>query len=236
MTNTTVVGPCTVIFNLTFCDQTAYAVPGNVTNFPDAVSLGTFYDDFARDMYANFNKSMQQIPCETPNIAKYSLVRGCDDCRQAYKDWVCSVAIPRCEDFSATESFLQKRNINAEFANKTFVDQNIRDTFGQMKAYNSSRVPAIDAVVQPGPYKEVLPCDDLCYNLVQSCPASLEFGCPTLGNPGYNTSYGQRQTAGDANVTCNYPGSAHTLSASSLNAVPWAAMAGLVGTVMLLLL
>jgi calcium channel MID1 len=149
---------------------------------------------------------------------------------------VCSVAIPRCEDFSATDSFLQMRNINAPFANGSKVAQDIIDTYSEMKAFSSSRVPTIDTQVQPGPYKEVLPCDDLCYNLVQSCPASMDFACPTFGNPGFNTSYGRRQTAGDANVTCNYPGSAHVISASSLNSVPWAAMAGLVGTIMLLLL
>lgn len=36
----------------------------------------------------------------------------------------------------------------------------------------------IDQIIKPGPWKEVLPCKDLCYNLVQSCPAALGFACP----------------------------------------------------------
>lgn len=49
----------------------------------------------------------------------------------------------------------------------------------------------IDQKIKPGPWKEVLPCEDLCYQLVQSCPAALGFACPigerlvsSYGKPG----------------------------------------------------
>ena len=48
----------------------------------------------------------------------------------------------------------------------------------------------IDAQINPGPYKEILPCIDLCYNLEQSCPAALGFACPLEGH-GMNYSYGK---------------------------------------------
>jgi len=65
----------------------------------------------------------------------------------------------------------------------------------------------IDQQIGPGPYKELLPCIDLCYNLVQSCPASLGFACP-LDGQGLHRSYGRNgSTEGD--ITCNYPGAAY---------------------------
>ena len=63
----------------------------------------------------------------------------------------------------------------------------------------------IDRDIQPGPYREVLPCVDLCYSLVQSCPASLQFVCP-LQNHGLNYTYGTQQGNDPTAVTCSFPG------------------------------
>ena len=57
-------------------------------------------------------------------------------------------------------------------------------------AFNSSRNPMIDTFIKPGPYKELLPCEDMCYNLTRSCPAALGFACPLEGH-GLNYSYGK---------------------------------------------
>ena len=77
-------------------------------------------------------------------------------------------------------------------------------------AFNQSRYSIIDEVIQPGPYKELLPCKQLCYGLVQSCPASLQFSCP-LQNHNLNRSYGEMLP--DSNnpnnpdaPKCNMPG------------------------------
>ena len=59
----------------------------------------------------------------------------------------------------------------------------------------------IDTVIRPGPYKELLPCKDMCYNLTRSCPAALQFACPLEGH-GLELSYGN-PTKGK--VTCNSP-------------------------------
>ncbi|KAI0422168.1 stretch-activated Ca2+-permeable channel component-domain-containing protein [Xylaria grammica] len=220
-------GACTFIFNLTVCTETRYAVPGNPEKFPNGTALAAFYDDYTRTMWDNFDKVLQQTPCEAPPTQRYSLVRDCDDCKQAYKDWLCSVAIPRCEDFSSPDQDLQMRNINAPFPNGSFVDQSIRDVFGGMKAYSSSRNTEIDEKIEPGPYKELLPCDYLCYELVKSCPASMGFACPMPGSKfGFNTSYAVPNK--NKELSCNYPGSAYYPSAATVVAVSWVGMAAFI--------
>ncbi|KAI1452945.1 stretch-activated Ca2+-permeable channel component-domain-containing protein [Annulohypoxylon moriforme] len=229
-------GTCTFIFNMTFCDQTQYAVPGNLTNFPNGTVLAEFYDNYTRTMYDNFDKVLQQVPCETSSIAQYSLARDCDDCKAAYKNWLCSVAIPRCEDFSQPDRhYLQIRNIASPFANGSFVNQSLIDKYGTTLAYNSSRNPIIDETVQPGPYKELLPCEDLCYELVRSCPASMGFSCPRpLAEFSFYNSYGRDY--GSGSLSCNYPGSAHFPAGADTLTLPGLAAVGVASILFMVLL
>ncbi|EPE09730.1 calcium influx-promoting protein ehs1 [Ophiostoma piceae UAMH 11346] len=205
---------CEVVYNLTFCNETAYAVPSNPTRFTDATELARVYDDYASNMFSLFKNALAQIPCEAPDTQRYSLARGCADCEAAYKNWLCSVAIPRCADFNDNSTYLQPRAIGQPFPDGTFLNPSIASQYPNTSAYNASRNAFIDETIAPGPYKEVLPCDDLCYGLVQSCPSDIGFTCPLPRHIGFNTSYGQR-TEADQNgfVTCNYPGSAHYFSA-----------------------
>jgi len=191
---------CAVIFNLSFCSDVAYAVPSNLTSQPNLTNLTQLYDDYANAYYQNFTYSLQQIPCDTTSSAQYSLARNCADCEKAYKTWLCAVTIPRCEDFSNNASFLQPRAVSNTFSNGTLADPNALYS-------NSSRNPMIDQIISPGPYNEILPCVDLCYNLIQSCPASLKFACPIEGH-GLEQSYGERESS-EGDVTCNYPGAAY---------------------------
>jgi len=214
---------CALLYNLTFCSEVAYAVPSNPQLFDPSTgvpALAALYDHNAALFYQNFNYSLQQIPCKTPSVQQYSLARTCDDCARAYKTWLCAVTIPRCEDFSSSKPFLMPRNTAAKFVNGS----SVADTVGlnlynadnitswiSRVASNSSRNPIIDSDIRPGPYKEVLPCEDLCYDLMQSCPASLGFGCPLEGR-GLNVSYGKRsRDAGE--ISCSYLGAAYYLSA-----------------------
>ncbi|CAK7233078.1 hypothetical protein SBRCBS47491_008485 [Sporothrix bragantina] len=206
---------CEVVFDLEFCNETAYAVPGNPERFASAADLANVYDKYASDMFDMFMNVLAQIPCEAPDTQRYSLARTCSDCQAAYKTWLCSVAIPRCSDFSDNSTWLQPRAISMPFPGTgAFLDPAIAAQYPNISAFNSSRNPFIDETIAPGPYKEVLPCEDLCYNLVQSCPSAIGFACPQPGYIGFNTSYGIR-TSADQNgyVTCNYPGSAHYFSA-----------------------
>jgi len=208
---------CALMYNLSFCSEVAYAVPTNpdkfspTTGLPDLAAL---YDSYAASMYQYFNYSLQQIPCNTTSSAQYSLVRDCDDCVRAYKQWLCAVTIPRCEDYSNTDPWLMPRNVGQPFINGSTIGQFGTDQQQQALvnavATNSSRNPIIDQDIQPGPYKEVLPCQDLCYDLVQSCPAALGFGCPSSGR-GLEESYGTR-SSDPGNITCSYLGAAYYLS------------------------
>lgn len=211
-------------------------------------------------MYQNFNYSLQQIPCNTTSSAQYSLAKTCDDCAAAYKQWLCAVTMPRCEDFSANMAWLQPRNMAQRFINSSslpptsqFLQQDLLNapyvpmngapgdsaawsqTYASVFASNSSRNPdIIDQTIMPGPYKEVLPCDDLCYSLVQSCPASFGFGCPTSGR-GLELDYGKR--SGDSsNLTCSYLGAVYYLNdAGRIGSSGFAILiAGLVSLVLVL--
>lgn len=156
----------------------------------------------------NFNRSLAQIACDTTSTAQYSLARNCTDCTNDYRTWLCSVLIPRCEDWTATNDWLHPRNINTPFPNGTLPDSNgvnmkFNDTIRGKFAYNQSRNNEIDNVIKPGPYKELLPCEDLCFDIVRSCPAQMGFACPN--EPMRELSYGKRDPTG-RDLKCNFPG------------------------------
>ncbi|TKA77063.1 hypothetical protein B0A55_04409 [Friedmanniomyces simplex] len=226
-------GNCALMFNLSFCDEVAYAVPSNPYKY-NITGLRAEFDNYTSVSYQQFNYSLQQIPCNTTSDAKYSTVRNCDDCAAAYKQWLCAVSIPRCEDFTNPATYLQKRNMGqAYFNNQSYLSPDVlnqqytpmsraptlagspayNQTFISSLATNSSRNWAIiDTLIQPGPYNELLPCEDLCYSLVQSCPASLGFGCPYPGR-GLEAGYGVRSKNGT--LTCSFLGAVYDFNAAT---------------------
>ncbi|MCJ1466899.1 stretch-activated cation channel mid1 [Pseudocyphellaria aurata] len=205
---------CAVIYNLSFCTDTAYAVPYNPSpsSGPILSELASFYDNHTQLLYENFTWSLQQIPCNTTSSAQYSLARNCNDCKLAYKSWLCAVTIPRCQDFSASDEWLRPRSVSQPFWNGTTpagVDMNDLAFTPENKTrrvMNSSRNPLIDQKIQPGPWKEVLPCEDLCYDLVRSCPAALQFGCPTGKWLEYSYGIRGKGVCNDPRVRSNAPG------------------------------
>ena len=217
---------CALMYNLTFCSEVAYAVPTNPERFSSTTGLpelARIYDDYARQMYQYFNYSLQQIQCNTTSTSQYSLVRNCDDCARAYKTWLCAVSIPRCEDYNNTAIYLKARNVAQPFPNGSSIASlpgfgGAQEVLMNQVATNSSRSAVIDEQIAPGPYKEVLPCRDLCYDLVQSCPASLGFGCPSAGK-GLEDSYGERSDD-PGNMSCSYLGAAYYLSGVGRGALP----------------
>ncbi|KAL9602571.1 MAG: hypothetical protein Q9219_001715 [cf. Caloplaca sp. 3 TL-2023] len=233
-------GNCQIIHSLPFCTNVAYAVPSNQQFMMNMTDLALTYDNHANDAYQNFSKSLQQIPCDTTPSAQYSLARNCHDCDDAYKTWLCAVTIPRCADFSSpsTLTHLHPRNIKAQtFINGTTVPEGPKGSLlsAENKStihYGVSRNPMIDERIKPGPYKEMLPCKDLCYHLMQNCPAALQFTCPTEKR-GMNYSYGHYRE-GDADWLCNWPGG-NLMSGVGSEGVRWALMAfGLIFTVFVL--
>lgn len=197
---------CAVLFNLSFCSEVAYAVPSNPSL--NVTQLTAIYDDNAAALYKNFSYSLQQIQCNATDISAYSLAVGCDDCAAAYKQWLCAVTIPRCADFSNNADFLRVRNAAQAFLNGTEIPRD--SPLVQSPVESRSRNSLIDTEIKPGPYKEILPCQDLCFDLVRNCPASLKFSCPD--GAALNASYGYRNANGD--ITCSYLGAAYYLSHS----------------------
>ncbi|KAF2855193.1 hypothetical protein T440DRAFT_415386 [Plenodomus tracheiphilus IPT5] len=210
---------CQVLFNLEFCDQVAYAVPSSPKFANDDAGLAAIYDNKARDYYTNFTNSLAQVACETAGEAQYSLARTCTDCANDYKNWLCTVLIPRCEDHSADGDWLQLRRINQLLPNETVnINGNttlrgdnttlaFNETYRDRFAFSQSRHPFIDEVIQPGPYKEMKPCEDLCFDIVKSCPAQLGFVCPN--SPARELTYGQRDID---TLKCSYPGAVKKLN------------------------
>ncbi|CAG8124957.1 unnamed protein product [Penicillium olsonii] len=195
---------CAVLFNLTFCSEVAYAVPSNPNLSVD--KLRTIYDDHASKYYKNFNYSLQQVQCKTDDESMFSLAVTCDDCEKAYKQWLCGVTIPRCADYSATDSFLAVRNAGQDFINGTSLPSD--SPYRMSTATNNSRNSIIDELIKPGPYKEILPCQDVCHTLVKNCPTTLGFSCPE--GRWLNASYGYRNSGGD--ITCSFMGAAYDLN------------------------
>ncbi|OBR12114.1 Calcium influx-promoting protein ehs1 [Colletotrichum higginsianum IMI 349063] len=223
---------CKIITDLQFCNETEYAVPAN-SNKMNITQLAQFYDNYARDMYANFQKQLAQVACEAPAVQRYSLARNCSDCEIAYKKWLCSVTIPRCEDFTSPTSFSLVRNANQPFPNGTLLPNDLQNNYSA-RVNQHSRNPLIDEMIEPGPYREILPCAYLCYDLVQSCPASLGFNCPTPNDDIFNSSYAIQE---DGLLTCNYPGAVHNPSASPLLSISWGLLSALaLGTLSLVML
>lgn len=196
-------------------------MPGN--DQLNNTELVRVYDKYARDMYANFEKVLAQIPCEAPADQRYSLARSCSDCERAYKRWLCTVTIPRCEDVSSTNPNAVLRNVNDAFPNGTRLPDDIRQALGNNIYFNSSRNSQLNEEIKPGPYKEILPCDDVCYDVVQSCPAAMQFVCPSPGRVGFNISYAVRGDSSDE-MTCNFPGQSRTrtsVAAGMLSSAPY---------------
>lgn len=212
---------CALVYNLSFCSEVAYAVPSNPENYSPSdglAALGKVYDTYASEMYQYFNYSLQQVACNTTPSAQYSLARNCDDCARAYKQWLCAVTIPRCEDWNNDASYLARRNMAQNWPNGTepswISSPNSSESVLMNVQTNSSRnAQIIDQIIQPGPYKEVLPCIDLCYDIVQSCPAILGFYCPE--NKYTNMSYGHR-SSDPGIISCSYLGAAYYLSSAPL--------------------
>ena len=228
---TTGTSNCAVIYNLEFCTDVAYAVPVTPGNQTSLADLKELYDNDAREKYQNFNKSLQQVACNTTSSAMYSLARNCTDCEKDYKTWLCAVTVPRCKDISSEESYYVPRAVSAKYLNGT---TSLGPELAQYKDKqndlyaNSSRNPMIDDKIRPGPYKEFLPCIDLCYEVVRSCPATLGFACPLEGH-GLNYAYGKNDTN---NVTCHYPGAPfHQSLATVVHGNIW-----FVGAILLVLL
>lgn len=226
---------CQIVYDLPFCDQVAYTVPSNRTTH-SAQQLAEWYDTNARQLYTNFSKTMQVYDCNATIGSTFSLATNCDACKDAYKDWLCTTTIPRCADLADDAPHLRLRappsTADAEDLEKLAIVLDSTSPLSKQYPLSGlttygSRFGLIDAVIQPGAYREVLPCSDLAEKVAAKCPAgALDVRVP-FGQAFWDLAYGQRSQNGT--VTCNAPGvdfwvaaagrSAHWQSLATLSAL-----------------
>lgn len=195
---------CQLVYNMSFCSEMAFAVPGNASAFT-VPELTAFYDNMAQSRYENFAKSLQQESCQGPLDDQYSVLRSCKDCDASYRNWLCAITVPRCADWTLNDTYLRPR------------------------PQGHSRNPDINKYIDPGNYNEVLPCKQLCYNLVRDCPATLGFSCPNKHL--INMSYGSMSD--DGFITCSYPGAVYFENYALTLAPSWILAVVLLFTVLL---
>lgn len=143
---------CELIYDLDFCDKVAYSVPSSSNMKQD--ELKQAYDNRAEELYGNFSKALQQIPCDTISDAIFSPITSCKQCAASYKNWLCAITIPRC----LTRNITGYKNRPVNDSRSEFINEEI--------------VPPLD-------YYEVLPCVNVCHAIARDCPAQFGFRCPT---------------------------------------------------------
>lgn len=146
---------CTLIHGLDFCQGITYAVPSSSLAGANKTLLAQTYEYIATGLYNNFTQALQLIPCDTELDARYSPLRTCDDCAQSYKNWLCTVTIPRCTT-DESDYYIKRKKKES------------RNSF-----LNSYVSPVRD-------YFEILPCIDMCFHIVRDCPSDFGFSCPSL--------------------------------------------------------
>ncbi|CAI2165496.1 1988_t:CDS:10 [Funneliformis geosporum] len=155
---------CMIIKNLEFCDKVFYSVPKTISKITEQ-ELAIGYDNLAKSYFNNFELTIDQYPCDDKLRSKYSLVRNCNDCKEAYKDWICAIIIPRCANEDSSDG-IERNKSRVEVSDETMkIDQ---------------------------PFVEIPPCIDLCYNITRSCPESFGFSCPNSSKStnSTNSTYG----------------------------------------------
>ncbi|KAG0074734.1 stretch-activated cation channel mid1 [Linnemannia elongata] len=182
---------CVLITDLQFCQEVAYSVPITPqstlvggANGTARLDIKNFYDNFTSNLMDNFDRVLEQYDCSR---SQYSLIRNCTDCSRAYRRWLCSISIPRCTD---VDDVTDKRNLgytptplpNPDTVENPYLVDRTSGAVVVERRTNTSR-GAISQLSQnplmdPGQYGEVLPCIDLCFDVVQSCPNFLGFDCP----------------------------------------------------------
>ncbi|CAL9738075.1 stretch-activated cation channel Mid1p [Monosporozyma servazzii] len=146
---------CTLIHGLDFCQGITYAVPSSTLAGANKTLLAQTYEYIATGLYNNFTQALQLIPCDIELDARYSPLRTCDDCAQSYKNWLCTVTIPRCTTDKSNHYIKRMK-------------EESRNSF-----LNSYVSPVRD-------YFEILPCIDMCYHIVRDCPSDFGFACPSV--------------------------------------------------------
>lgn len=180
---------CKLIYNLEFCNAVAYAVP-NSANFTDGSEtwdeISKRYDDNAKSYFEPFLFALQQTACDTELDSRYSPLVTCNDCEYSYKQWLCAVTIPRCDNSASDNN--QHKIYPAGKGRTEFIEE---------------------IIIPPMEYSEIQPCLNNCHAIVRDCPPEFAFGCPEKPEI-IKRSYGDISLdvngTDNHNQICNYVG------------------------------
>uniref|UniRef100_H3GX91 FZ domain-containing protein n=1 Tax=Phytophthora ramorum TaxID=164328 RepID=H3GX91_PHYRM len=152
--------------SLSFCSMVDYMA---VVDADDPT--GARFDVKAEFYYRNVDIVLQRFGCH----AKYS-VYGCDDCREAYKYWVCSIKFQKCGSQTVTtDRGATKLQYNTDVCDYT--------TTATSTATTTSKTTCVEG--SSGRYRT---CLSICEDVVRKCPYVLNFQCPTV-RPARQTSF-----------------------------------------------
>lgn len=112
-----------MVHDFALCPSVGYAVPA-----PPALAYSDVLAAYTAQLQpslAAFNLTVSTFPCGDPEQGMYSFVRTCADCLTAYTDWLCAVAMPRCDDVPAAQRAVAAAELaqfNAAETASTLVD------------------------------------------------------------------------------------------------------------------
>ncbi|KAH3682137.1 hypothetical protein WICPIJ_006895 [Wickerhamomyces pijperi] len=182
-------GICQLVDDMSFCSNVRYSIPQSKKfqedgNYQDFINS---YDNYARDVYNNFTLALGLDGCQLPDDQIYSPITSCQECSEAYKNWLCAVLIPRCDSTIATNS-----------------------TISRVERTSLRSQVLSESVEVPSSYYETLPCIDLCFTIVRNCPSDFGFSCPKMmrdieNNYGFMNAANQNDGNG-VGVGCNFVG------------------------------
>ncbi|KAF7327424.1 putative acetate kinase [Mycena kentingensis (nom. inval.)] len=156
---------CPLVSRLPYCPSVAYAVPlpapPNSQPSYDGSSLPDAVGQPLVSSIANLSVSLTTFACGRD---LYSPLVTCADCQRAYRNWLCTVSLPRCADEETATSGSALRALQAPNA-------------------RNAAIPAGNN------YTQLLPCIETCTAADRACPTFLGFRCPL---PKFNAavSYG----------------------------------------------
>jgi hypothetical protein len=152
--------------SLSFCSMVDYMA---VVDADDPT--GARFDGKTEFYYRNVDIVLQRFGCH----AKYS-VYGCDDCREAYKYWVCSIKFQKCGSQTITTdrgaTMLQYSTEMCAYAPPSTAASTSSSAATTSKTAASSCVEG-----SSGRYRT---CLSICEDVVRKCPYVLNFQCPTV--------------------------------------------------------
>lgn len=191
---------CPLAHSLPYCPRVAHTIP---LSPPPNSAAGFIYDSTTipqsvssplLSSLGNFSKTLTIHPCGRAE-SDFSPLKGCDDCWDAYRNWVCAVGFPRCSDPSPPPP------------STTIKDSKPPPTPAFLvQSTTNQRSPVLPPLTQPQTI--ILPCHELCTATVRACPPLLQFACPLVevnANMSYGVGFidrvrGNKVSAGDGSV------------------------------------